>query len=110
MSGAPSSVSPTLSTTRNCRRCSQPFVMNGNVPLPSCPHCGASARPLWHRVIDNRNAAVLALLAMGVLTAGILMPFISMMQLGTTRAFSLLGGIRELFERKHYFIGCVLLT
>jgi paraquat-inducible protein A len=65
---------------------------------------------LWHWIIDNRNAAVLALLAMGVLTAGILMPFISMMQLGTTRTFSLIGGIRELFDRKSYFIGCVLLT
>jgi len=84
--------------------------VNGDVPLPSCPHCGASANPLWTRVIDNRNAAVLALFAMGVLTAGILMPFISMSQLGTTRTFSLLGGIRELFDRRSYFIGCVLLT
>ena len=82
--------------------------MNGDVALPSCPHCGASARALWERIADNRNAAVLALLAMGVLTAGILMPFISMMQLGTTRTFSLVGGIGELFERKNYFIGCVL--
>lgn len=53
---------------------------------------------------------MLALLAMGVLTAGVLMPFISMTQFGHVRTFSLLGGIVELFDRKSYFIGCVLLV
>ena len=85
-------------------------MANGEVALPSCPQCGASVRPLWHRIVDNRNAAVLALLALVVLTAGILTPFITMTQLGVERTFSLLGGIVELFERKSYFIGCVLLV
>lgn len=110
MSGVDSRVSPAVSSMRRCRRCGGAFAANGAVALPSCPHCGASERALWERIVDNRNAAVLALLAMGVLTAGILMPFISMMQFGTVRTFSLLGGIGELFDRKSYFIGGVLLV
>ena len=78
--------------------------------MPSCPHCGASARPLWHRVVDNRNAAVLALFALAALTVGILMPFVSMVQFSAARTFSLVGGIRELFDRGNVFIGIVLLV
>jgi paraquat-inducible protein A len=84
--------------------------VGGEVTMPSCPHCGASARPLWHRVVDNRNAAVLALFALAALTVGILMPFVSMVQFGAARTFSLVGGIRELFDRGNVFIGIVLLV
>ena len=80
-----------------------------NLFLPSCPHCGTSLKPLWHRIHNNRNAAVLALFALVALTAGILFPFISMSQLGEERIFSLLGGIRELFDRDHLFLACILL-
>jgi paraquat-inducible protein A len=43
------------------------------------------------------------------LTAGILLPFISMSELGQERIFSLLGGINELFHRNNVFLACILL-
>src|SRR5437016_11098407 len=93
-----------------CRRCGKTFAPPAaNLFLPSCPHCGTSLHPLWHKLHTNRSAAVLALFALATLTAGILLPFISMSQLGQERIFSLLGGIRELFDRDHIFLGSILL-
>src|ERR1043165_8805073 len=89
----------TQRTTHVCRRCGKSFsIPTKNSFLPSCPHCGTSLRPLWHSIQNNRNAAVLSVFALAALTAGILLPFISMSQLGEERIFSLLGGIKELFE------------
>lgn len=75
--------------------------------LASCPHCGASVRPLLR---DNRVAAILALLALAVLTAGILLPFMSMSKFGLEQSYSLIGGIIELFERGYWFLGSILLV
>jgi len=113
-----SSIAPNQTTTTNhnqqathlCRRCRKPFSLpTKNIFLPSCPHCGTSLRPLWEKIHNNRNAAVLAVFALAVLTAGILLPFISMSQLGEERIFSLLGGIKELFDRDHIFLASILL-
>lgn len=94
----------------NCRRCGKPFTSpSTNIFLPSCPHCGTSLKPLLYNFHDNRNAAVLAIFGLATLTAGILLPFISMSQLGQERIFSLLGGINELFSRNHIFLACILL-
>ncbi|HEV8606992.1 MAG TPA: paraquat-inducible protein A [Tepidisphaeraceae bacterium] len=93
-----------------CRRCGKTFTPpTTKIFLPSCPHCGTSLHPLWHKLHNNRNAAVLAVFAIAVLTAGILLPFISMSQLGQERIFSLLGGIRELYQRDHLFLAAILL-
>src|SRR5438128_2493785 len=93
-----------------CRRCGKSFAPPAtNLFLPSYPHCGTSLKPLWHKIHTNRNAAVLALFALAALTAGILLPFISMSQLGEERIFSLLGGINELFQRDHIFLAAILL-
>jgi len=93
-----------------CRRCGKPFSFPiSNIVLPSCPHCGTSLQPLWHKLQNNRNAAVLSVIGLATLTAGILLPFISMSQLGQERIFSLLGGINELFQRQHVFLACILL-
>jgi paraquat-inducible protein A len=93
-----------------CRRCGKDFAPPPNkLFLPSCPHCGTSLKPLWQKFHNNRNAAVLAVFALATLTAGILLPFISMSQLGQERIFSLLGGINELYHRDHLFLAAILL-
>ena len=84
-----------------CRRCHNALSLPpAKLFLPSCPHCGASLHPLLPKLKNNRNAAVLTLFALAALTFGILLPFISMTNLGETRSFSLLGGIRELLQTK----------
>ncbi len=60
-------------------------------------------------LLHKNNCFAAALFALAALTAGILLPFISMSQLGEERIFSLLGGIRELFDRDHLFLGLILL-
>jgi len=98
------------SSILTCRRCGKPFTIPPtNLFLPSCPHCGTSLKPLWHTIHNNRNAVVLAVFALAALTTGIFLPFISMSQLGEERIFSLLGGIRELFDRDHIFLASILL-
>ena len=78
--------------------------------MPSCPYCGASVRPLGGGIRNNRNAAVLALLATATLTAGLVLPFVSLSKLGHERIMSLMGGIRELFERRYIWLGLLLLV
>jgi paraquat-inducible protein A len=93
-----------------CRRCKKSYILpNQELFLPSCPHCGASLHPLLPKLKNNRNAAVLSLFALAALTTGILLPFISMSNLGDTRSFSLLGGIRELFDRGNFLLASILL-
>lgn len=100
-----------LPTAISCRRCNRTFERpDASVALPSCPHCGAAVRPLWSKVRNNRNAAVLALLALPVLTAAIFLPFISISKLGHERIMSLMGGIGELFERRYIWLGLLLLV
>jgi paraquat-inducible protein A len=96
-------------TSITCRRCGKPYFYATKV-LPACPHCGASPSPLRHHLRHNGLAAVLAVLALIVLIAGMVMPFIVMTKLGTTREYSLVGGILELFHSGNTFIGVVLLT
>ncbi len=94
-----------------CRRCHKPFAAPPpDMPFPSCPHCGASLRPLLHRIQSNRNAAVLALFGLIALTAGILQPFMSLTKLGQEHVHSLLGGIQELFNRDHIMLATILLV
>src|SRR3954451_16363209 len=97
--------------TITCRRCGTQYVRTREKGiLVACPHCGASPRPLRHHLRHNGLAAVLALVALIVLVIGMVMPFISMTKLGTSRVFSLVGGIVELFQRGNFFIGTILLV
>jgi paraquat-inducible protein A len=93
-----------------CRRCGQSYVHAPRKIFSACPHCGASPVALRHHLRHNGLAAVLAVLAMIVLVVGIVMPFISMTKMGTSRIFSLVGGILELFHSGEIFIGVILLT
>ena len=107
----PTSSGQALSNSIACRRCNGTFERpDASVALPSCPHCGAAVRPLWSKVRNNRNAAVLALLALPVLTAAVFLPFISISKLGHERIMSLMAGIRELFERGYLWLGLLLLV
>jgi paraquat-inducible protein A len=78
--------------------------------LPSCPHCGAAVRPLWQRLRDNRNAAVLAAAAVVCLSVALTLPFLTVSQFGTRQTYSLPGGIRDLYRRDHVFLAAVLLV
>ncbi len=91
-----------------CRRCGEAFAGSSS-PLASCPYCGASIRPLW-RAVGRHNgfSAVLGLLALCTLCVAIVMPFISMSKLGEVRVFSLVGAVKELFDRGNWFIGSIL--
>lgn len=91
-----------------CRRCGLSYELPARVLLASCPQCGKSPAPLWRRLRDNRVAAVLCVVAIGVLAVAIVMPFIAMNQFGQDRVFSLVGGIRELSDRGQTVIAVVL--
>ena len=97
-------------TTLTCRRCRETFAYDDRAWLPACPKCGAAPVPLRERFASNRVAAVLAVTAMICLGIGLASPFMTMDKLGTRNTFSLVGGIRELFDRGNIVIGAVLLV
>ena len=92
-----------------CRRCGSAYRLAPGVLLPACPHCGASPRGLIRRVRDNRLSATLATAAAAALAVSLALPFMTMTTLGQQRQFSLIGGIRQLFDDGHVIIAGVLL-
>lgn len=98
------------SSTVTCRRCGERFVVAPRSLLPACPACGKAPTPLRERLRDNRAAAVLAVVALALLGVGLSHPFMTMVKLGDRRSFSLVGGIRELFDRGNVVIGTILLV
>src|SRR4051812_25070338 len=96
-------------STITCRRCGKAYADSARLPLAACPHCGASPAPLRHHLRHNGLAAVLAVIALITLIVGMVTPFISMTKLGTSRIYSLVGGILELFHSGNIFIGSILL-
>lgn len=66
---------------------------------------------LLARVRDLRSngvAALLSVAAIAILTAAVVLPFITMNTLGNERTFSLLGSIAELFRRNNVVLAVVL--
>ena len=96
--------------TVTCRRCGERYVVAPRALLPACPSCGKAPTPMRDRLRDNRAAAVLATMALAMLGVGLSQPFMAMVKLGDRRAFSLVGGIRELFDRGNVVIGTILLV
>jgi len=94
-----------------CRRCGKSYLLpEHSVRFASCPHCGAAARPLWRWFRNNGNAAIFALIAILVLSIGIVAPCISVSELGQQHAYSLIDGIEQLFARGNYFLATLLLA
>ncbi|MBC8106656.1 MAG: paraquat-inducible protein A [Anaerolineae bacterium] len=93
-----------------CRRCRRRYELPATRSIfRACPHCGAAPLPLWRRIgRHNGVAAILCIAALIVLSAAVVMPFISMSKLGEVRIFSLISGIGELFDRGQWVIGTVL--
>jgi paraquat-inducible protein A len=58
----------------------------------------------------NRNAALLAFVALLLLIPGVSAPFMTMAGLGQERTYSLVGGIVALFEGGSVFLGALILT
>lgn len=92
-----------------CRRCGQAYHHEGGL-LRACPACGASPVALRDHLRHNGLAAVLSVIALIVLVLGMVLPFISMTKLGTSRVYSLIGGIGELFHSGNTFIAAILLV
>jgi paraquat-inducible protein A len=95
--------------TTICPRCSTAYAIATSTWLPACPNCGRAPISLRTRVRDNRLAAVIAGLAGFTLAVGFTQPFLTMEKLGERTTFSLITGVRELFERGYVILGCVLL-
>ena len=93
----------------SCRRCGKAYAPAASA-FAACPHCGAAVRPLLSRLRDNRIAAVTAFFGLFVLTAGILLPFMSLSQLGHENIFSMIGGIQELYRRGNAMLATILLV
>ena len=95
---------------RTCRRCGDRF----SVPAASrgrllvCPHCGASISPWIKNWKSNKNAAVLALVALAILVPGVLLPFMSIVKLGRMESYSLVGGIVQLWQDDEYFLAAII--
>ena len=66
--------------------------------------------PLRTRIRDNRAAAVLAIAALAMLAVGLTRPFMTMEKLGDRRSFSLVAGVRQLFDDGYVVIGAILLV
>ncbi|HYO25392.1 MAG TPA: paraquat-inducible protein A [Lacipirellulaceae bacterium] len=77
-----------------------------------CPHCHAplpsftAPRPsLWR---SNANAATLALVSELVLLVALFLPFMSIVKLGQTETYSLVGGIRQLWEQGEAALAAII--
>jgi uncharacterized paraquat-inducible protein A len=92
-----------------CRRCGQTYLARKGKWLQACPRCAASPTPLRILFHDNRVAAVMAVIALLVLVRGQTMPFISATNLGETNIYSLVGGIKDLYQLGYWFIASILL-
>ena len=95
--------------TVTCRRCGQTYLARPGRWLQACPRCAASPTPLRVLFHDNRVAAVMAVIALLVLVRGQTMPFISATNLGQTNVYSLVGGIKDLYQLGYWFIASILL-
>jgi paraquat-inducible protein A len=96
----------------HCRRCRGQFTMPAT-PCHRwlvCPHCGASVRPLAEKWRSNRNAAMLSCLSLLVLVPAALLPFMSIVKLGQAESYSILGGIRQLFDDGQLFLAIIIFT
>lgn len=95
---------------RSCRRCGERFTVPvGTGPrLPVCPHCGASVTPLLAKWKSNKNATVLACLSLLALIPAVLLPFMSIVKLGRTETYSLVGGIRQLAVDGQWLLASVI--
>jgi paraquat-inducible protein A len=63
-----------------------------------CPHCRAPVGGSSISRRSNQNAATLAILAELVLAVAVFRPFMSVVKLGQAETYSLVGGIRQLWE------------
>jgi paraquat-inducible protein A len=73
-----------------------------------CPHCGASVTALTAKWKSNQNAVVLACLSLLLLVPALLMPFMSIVKLGRTDTYSLVGGIRQLAADGQWFLAVII--
>lgn len=93
-----------------CRRCGDRFTVPKEIGggLLVCPHCGASVTPLLRNWRTNKNAAVLACVSLLVLVPAVLLPFMSIVKLGRTDTYSLVGGIGQLATDGQWFLVAII--
>jgi paraquat-inducible protein A len=96
--------------TQNCRRCGGRFTVSAAAGrgMMVCPHCGTSVAPLLAAWKSNQNAVVLACAALLLLVPAVLLPFMSIVKLGRTDTYSLVGGIRQLAADGQWFLAAII--
>jgi paraquat-inducible protein A len=88
-----------VSATKECPACRGSFALPQDVRGPLlCPHCKALVQDAPAARRSNQNAATLAILSEAVLAVAVFLPFMSVVKLGETETYSLVGGIRQLWE------------
>ncbi len=73
-----------------------------------CPHCGAAVGGRSQASRFNQHAATLALLSEAVLIAAMFLPFMSVVKLGQTETYSLVGGIEQLWRHGNQGLAVVI--
>ncbi len=63
-----------------------------------CPHCMTRVGGRSQASRSNQNAATLAILSEVVLAIAVFLPFMSVVKLGQSETYSLVGGIQQLWE------------
>jgi paraquat-inducible protein A len=73
-----------------------------------CPHCRTpvSARSIVWK--SNQNAATLAILSEAVLAVAIFLPFMSVVKLGQSETYSLVGGIGQLWRQGEVALALII--
>lgn len=101
----------TLPRDSVCPSCGGRFRLPGNARgRLACPHCGATVGRRPKATRSNQHAATLAILAEAVLVAAVLLPFMSVVKLGETETYSLVGGIREMWNQEEVGLALIIGT
>src|SRR5262245_31874891 len=73
-----------------------------------CPRCRAPVgeRSLARR--SNQNAATLAIFSEVLLALAVFLPFMSLVKLGQAETYSLVGGIRQLWQQEEFALALII--
>jgi paraquat-inducible protein A len=99
--------------TETCSACRQQFTISPTQRQRFlCPHCHAplpSNAPSWTSSWkSNANAGTLALISEIVLVVAVLLPFMSIVKFGEAETYSLVEGIRELWEHGEVALALII--
>jgi paraquat-inducible protein A len=95
--------------TSSCPACRGSFTLPQGVSGPLlCPHCRKPVHDASAARRSNQNAATLAILSEAVLAVAVFLPFMSVVKLGQTETYSLVGGIEQLWEHGEVALALII--